>query len=404
MDVTSLVWIDSAGYHYADFPTFLTFVQGIYTGIYGADTYLGPDSMDGQWTTALAQMLYDTAVIGASNYNSFSPATAQGVGLSRVVKINGLSREIPTNSTVVLTIIGVAGTVITGGIAIDTLNQQWILPGTVTIPGGGSINVTGTAQNEGAITAAASTITGIFTPTQGWQSVTNADAATVGEPVEADSSLRQRQIQSTANPSQTVLEGTYGAVANVVGVTNVATWENYKSTADSNSQPGHSILVVVAGGDLNAIADAIQVHKTPGTNPWSGPTYMGSNQSVTVTDSNGMPVTIGFFQPPEPAEIQVQVTLITGMSWSTDFETVIAAQIAAYINALGIGCGSQTTGQIIIIPLYSQCYVPNYNPSMYTLTGIEIGINSGGLGSSSIDISFVQLPSCNAPVDVTFII
>jgi uncharacterized phage protein gp47/JayE len=404
MNVSDLVYIDSTGYHYADYPSFLSYVQDQYRSLYGADVYLGADSMDGQWTAILAQMLYDVAVLGAATYSSFSPVSAQGVGLSRVVKINGLERDVPTNSTAVVTVVGQAGTVITNGIAVDTLNQQWSLPATVTIPFGGSINVTATAVEPGAINAAASTINGIFTPTLGWQTVNNAAAATPGAPVETDAQLRARQEQSTANPSLTVLEGTYGAVANVPGVENVAVWENYNSTADANTQPAHSILVVAEGGDINAIAQAIQIHKTPGTNPWSGPVSGGHNQSVVVYDSRGMPVTIGFFQPPSAAVIGVQVTLTPGAGWTTDFEAVIAAQIAAQINALGIGAGAQVGGFVRLIPLYSQVYVPNYVPNMYIVNSIQIEINGGGLGAVDIPISFTQLPSCNPSTDVTFVV
>lgn len=405
MAVSDLASINSTGYNYADFPTFLAFVQNLFRSIYGADVYLGADSMDGQFTTALAQMCYDTAATDASAYLSFSPATAQGVGLSKALLINGLKRVIPTFSTVAVTIVGTAGTVITNGIAVDILNQQWNLPTTVTIPGGGSITVTATAQFVGATQAAISTVTGIFTPTLGWQTVNNAAAATVGTAVETDAQSRARQAISTANPSQTVLEGTYGAVANVPGVTYVATWENFNNVNDANSQVPHSILVVVDGGDLDAIASAIQVHKTPGTNPWSGPTHMGHNQSVVVYDSRGMPVTIGFFQAPLAAVIGVQVTLTTGAGWTTVFETTIAAQISAYINSLGIGAGQQFGGFVRIIPMYGLAFIPGYLPSMYTVDSIEIQINAGGFASSDIAIDYVSLPSCSATpgVDVVFV-
>lgn len=473
MTVADLVYIDDTGYHFADYPTFLQFVTQAYQNIYGSDIVLTPDSQDGQWVAIQAQMLYDTAAIGASAFNSFSPVTAQGVGLSRVVKINGLRREIPSNSTAVLTIVGQAGAVITNGVAQDTLGQNWNLPFTVTIPGGGTIDVTATAQIEGAINAAVNTINIIFTPTLGWQTVNNSAAATVGSPVEEDGALRARQIQSTANPSKTVLEGTYGAIANVTGVTDVAVWENDTDAVDGNNQPAHSIFAVVKGGSVTDVAQAIQVHKTPGTYPWSGPFYTfavsgvsatigatytnnaitftvvatvsssstiimrgigkpsasgtltkasgsgdatiaftsysnvgGGSEQQVVYDSKGMPITIGFFQPPLAAVIGVQVSLTAGAAWTTDFETIIATQIAAYINALGIGAGQQIGGEVQIPPLYGLAYVPGYAPNMYTLTGIQIQINAGGFGSSPLGIDFIHLPSCSTTpgTDVIFVV
>jgi hypothetical protein len=85
MDFTTLAWIDSAGYHFVDFPTMLAAYQAAYQGVYGSDVYLGADSQDGQWVTIQAQASYDMAALGAATYNSFSPVTAQGVGLARNV-------------------------------------------------------------------------------------------------------------------------------------------------------------------------------------------------------------------------------------------------------------------------------------------------------------------------------
>lgn len=404
MAVSDLVFIDSTGYRYADYPTFLAYVQSSYRGIYGSDIYLGADSMDGQWTAILAQMLYDVATVGSSTYNSFSPASAQGVGLSRNVKINGLERDIPTHSTADVDVGGTAGTVITNGIAVDTLNQQWALPASVTIPFGGTVTVTATAVEEGAVVAAANTINGIFTPTLGWQTVNNGAAATPGAPVETDAALRIRQAESTANPSLTVLEGTYGSIANTVGVQYVQVWENFTNTNDGNSQVPHSILAVVDGGSVTDVAQAIQVHKTPGTDPWSGPTHSGHNQSQVVYDSRGMPITIGFFQPPLIATIGVQVSLTPGVGWTTDFETTIALQISTYINSLGIGTGSQFNGSVRVIPLYSLVYVPGYITSMYVINSVQIQVNAGGFSTSDIPISFITLPHTSPlpGVDVVF--
>src|SRR5271165_3585040 len=106
MTLTDLVYIDSTGHHFADYPSFQTWLTGQYQSIYGADVILTPDSQDGQFLAILARAFYDTAALGASVYNSFSPVTAQGVGLSRLVKINGLTRLSPSFSTVVLTLVG----------------------------------------------------------------------------------------------------------------------------------------------------------------------------------------------------------------------------------------------------------------------------------------------------------
>lgn len=381
MDVTSLVWIDSAGYHYEDYPSFLSWLTGQYTGIYGADVYLGSDSQDGQWLGVVAQALYDTAALGAGIYSSFAPGNAQGTGLSRLVRINGLSREAATKSTVELTIGGTAFTTITNGVAIDSLNQLWNLPASVTIPSGGSITVTATAADSGAIAAEPSTITGIYTPTLGWQTVTNAAAATVGTAAETDAGLRNRQSISTSIPAQTVFDATVGAVGNVVGVTALSPYENYTDTTDSNGLPPHSICLVVEGGNDMTIAQTILDYKTPGTNTYG-------TTSVPLTDAKGVPITINFMRP-TLKPLAVQVTLTPLSSWISTNETTIAAAIAAYINALPIG------GSLILTQLYVVGYVPGASAAgSFNLEGIELA------GQATGSITFTANPANNDTVTV----
>lgn len=359
MTVTDLVFIDSAGYHFADFPAFLAYLTGAYTDIYGADVYLGEDSQDGQWLGIVAQALYDTAAIGAAIYNSFSPLTAQGVGLSRVVKINGLRRQSATNSTVELVIGGTVFTNIVNGIAIDDLNQQWALPSSVTIPMSGTITVTATSITAGAIQAQPDSITSIFTPTQGWQTVNNPTAATVGQPFETDNVLRNRQSISTSIPAQTVFDATIGAVSNVPGVIALSPYENDSDITDSNGLPPHSISLVVEGGTDTDIAQTILDYKTPGTNTYG-------TTSVSLTDAKGVPITINFFRP-TLAPIAVQVTLTPLSSWISSNQDIIAAAIAAYISSIKIG------GDIILTQLYAVAYVPNSTAAgSFNIEGIEI--------------------------------
>lgn len=398
MDFSELCYIDATGYHFPDYPTTLAWLTAGYQAIYGADVVLTSDSQDGQWLAIQAKAIYDSAAQGASTFNSFSPTTAQGIGLDRVVKINGINRQSPTNSTVDLTVVGQAGTTL-GSIAnpaqaIDTLSQIWNLPVT-TIPSGGTITVTATASLPGSLQAAANTVTGIYTPTLGWQTVNNATPASPGQPVQSDAELRIRQTESTANPSLTVLEGTLGAVLNVTGVTFAQDYENDTDTTDANGLPPHSICIVVSGGADADIASAIQIHKTPGTNTFG-------DTSVNTTDSHGMPLVISF-QRAVPANIGVQITLSTTSSWSTDFETQIALSVADYINSLGIGALPQ--GAVLLSKLYIPAYVPGTPASgTFDISSIEMKKNAGSFAAANVSIDFDELPLCDPSTEVTFVI
>lgn len=365
MDVTDLCFIDSAGYHFADFPTFLAYLTTAYQNIYGADVYLGSDSQDGQWLGTIAQALYDSAANGASIYNSFSPITAQGVGLSRIIQINGLTRESASNSTVELVIGGTAFSTIVNGSAIDDLDQVWNLPATVTIPSGGTITVTATSNVGGAIQAQPTTITGINTPTQGWQTVNNPAAATVGTDSETDAALRNRQAISTSIPAQTVFDATIGAVGNVPGVSALSPYENDTDSTDGNGLPPHSISLVVEGGTDDAIAETILAYKTPGTNTYG-------TTSVPLVDAKGVPITINFFRPTLEL-IAVQVTLDPLSNWISTNETIIAQALASFISSTKIG------GDIILTQLYAVAYVPGTSAAgSFNIESIGLGIQSTG--------------------------
>lgn len=395
MTVAELAFIDSTGYHFADYPSFLAWIQGAYQGIYGADVFLGPDSQDGQFLAILAKAFFDTAALGASVYNSFSPTTAQGVGLSRNVKINGLRREVPTFSTVPLVIVGVANTVISNGVAEDILNQKWNLPATVTIPLSGTITVTATAAEIGAVDAAINSITTIFTPSLGWQTVNNTVAATPGAPVESDAALRVRQARSTSIPAQTVFDATLGAVSNLPTVTDVKGYENQTNTtggggSGSVSQPPHSISVVVTGGNSVEICQTILDYKTPGTDTYGATTE-------TVYDAKGMPLAISF-QPSVPATIGVQVTVTEGAAWTDDYKDEIKNAVAEVINAGGIGNAVLYT--TLFAPAYLNGTLP---PHAYIVVSIEINKNGGGFAAADVALNWDEQPVCDPTTDVDII-
>lgn len=391
MTLSDLVYIDANGYFFSDYPTFLEWLKDEYRAIYGADVYLESDSQDGQLLAVFAKALYDTAALGGSVYNSFSPVTAQGTGLSRNVKINGINRRSATHSTVDLALVGQVGTTITNGVAEDTLGQKWDIPSPTTIPGGGTITVTATAQIEGAINAMATTVNKIFTPTLGWQTVNNVAAATPGVAVETDAELRVRQATSTANPSLTVLEGTEGAVANLEGVTQVRGYENDTGATDADTIPAHSISLVVSGGVTLDIAQTIARHKTPGTG-----TYGTTSQLVY--DSHGMPLNIHFYRP-TIVTIGVEVTIAASLTYSSDYANLIKQAVADTINGIGIG------NDVLITRLYAPATLNGTAPGItYDLVSIRIKKNAGSYGTSNIVIAFNEDPFCLYSLNVDLIV
>ena len=322
-------YIDEQGLHVPDYGTIKSVLETAWRGIYGDDIYLDPDSQDGQLVAVFALSLLDTYQAFEQVYQGFSPSTATGETLSRVVKINGIRRHAGSYSTADVTITGTAGTTINGGVIADTAGQNWLLPSTVVIPPGGQIVVTATAETEGEVTAQAGQITQIKTPTRGWQTVTNAAAATVGAVTETDAALRSRQSYSVALPSSTLVGGTFGAVLGVEGVTRAKIYENDTATTDANGIPAHSISVVAMGGDATEIATAIWLKKTPGCGTYG-------TTSETITDDNGISTIINFFRPTQ-IDVAVTVDITPEVGYVALTEDLIKAAVVEYINSLPIG-------------------------------------------------------------------
>ena len=322
-------YIDATGVHvplYADIRDDLILQ---FKNIYGQDVYIESDSQDYQLISAFTAAINDANQMAVQAYNNTSPATAFGVGLDRVVALNGIRRKTATFSTAVVTITGTAGTIINNGVIADINGLYWYLPSVVTILSGGTVDTTATCAVAGRVTAAASDINKIVTPTYGWLTAINAEAALVGLNVETDAELRGRHALSAANASQSLFGGVYGAVAAVPDVLRYRGYENDTSAANDDGVPAHSITFVVEGGTDQNIAGAIYLHKSIGC---------GTNGDVHVSIpiGDGSVSVINFYRPTY-IPIYVQVTLTKLSGYTTADGELVKTNIMNYMNSLPVG-------------------------------------------------------------------
>lgn len=376
--------ISATGISAPSYADILAYLQAKYQAIYGADVYLGPDSQDGQFLAVIAQGYSDINDVCVGVYNSFSPATAQGAALSSNVKINGLTRNIASYSTVDLLITGQANTTIANGVVTDASNNRWSLPPSVVIPSSGQITVTATCQTLGAVSAAANTVNTIATPTRGWQSATNPSAAAPGAPVETDSALKSRQTISTARPSQTILNGMLGAISDISGVTRVAAHENDTKVTDADGVPANSIAMVVEGGDAVAIATEIALKKTPGTG-----TYGTTSESVP--DAYGNLTTINFFRPTGiPITVAVGLKALSG--YSSTIGAALQQAVSDYVNGVAIGGGTAEAVEwdSAIATAKGISASNTFKITSLTLSG------PGGAGTPDVSLAFNEAATCTA--------
>lgn len=370
----SYLTVDATGAQAATFAEILDDLKSEYRLIYGADTYLENDSQDGQFLAIVARAISDTASAGIAIYNSFSPATAVGDALSRNVAINGIDRAVASNSAVSLVLIGVAGTTITNGAVGDSAGNRWVLPTSVVIGLGGTATATATCDKIGAIIAQPNTVTQILTPTRGWQSVSNPSSATLGNPVETDLMLRQRQRTSVALPSRGLLDGIVGAIAALDGVTDYKGYENDTNVVNALGLPPNCIAIVAAGGDPNQIAEAIQAKKSLGC-------ATAGTTAVTVTDSASNPAIIRYYTA-DALPVITAITVQALAGYSDAVGVLIKQSVVDLINSAGIGGRITATKLAIAGGLAGRA-----ESATYELLSITVN------GASELTPSFIQLPT-----------
>lgn len=376
----------------------LASLQASVMSIYGSDVYIQPDSQDGQLLAIVALAINDANMAMIATYNEFSPATAVGAGLSSVVKINGLAREIPSNSQADLLIVGQAGLSIVGGVAQDNNGFLWDLPSPTDIDDSGQIVVTATCETAGTIVAPAGTIVTIATPTPGWQTVSNIYDAVQGQPVETDAALRLRQAESVALPALTVIDGMNSALAALSGIVRLKTYENDTNVVDMNGIPPHTIAVVVEGGDVGDICQTIALKKTPGCGTYG---VVGE----LVYDQQGVPNFIKFF-PLRIVQIFVEVTLTALEGYTSTIGAAIIAQVVAFISALPIGYDVYQSKVVASTELAENMGGLTYDVTSVLLKrqgtftwdvvglGWNIGIWDGPFGEGNVTIFFNEAATC----------
>lgn len=372
-----VITIDATGIHVPTYEDVLLYVTDTMRTIYGVDLYLEPDSQDGQFIGILAEGINSAFQSAQALFSAYSPATAQGTGLSNAVKINGLARRVPSRSIVDLLIGGDVGTLIENGIATDSANTRWLMPASVTIPGGGTIMVQAVAEEAGATQAPANTITIIATPTRGWFTVNNPLAASPGIPVETDAQLRLRQSVSTALPSVALLDGLLGNLLGLEDVTFARVYENDTDVTDANGLLPYSIAAVVEGGLDADIAEAIRVKKTPGA-------YLNGTTSFVVTNPvSGLTSTMRWYRPAFVA-IKVEVTVAQLPGYSSVIGDAIKASLAEYITGLEVG------DDVYWSRLFPPATLPLPDGGTYSITLLRLARLANAFGTANLAMTFTE--------------
>ena len=237
-----------------------------YKAIYGSDINLDQDTPDCQRIAIEAKARLDSQSFALSIYNAMDPDLASGESLNKIIKLAGIVRKPATLSQVDLDITTDRDlTLATGYQVQDDIGQLWQTTAERALSTGVNV-VTVVAVDFGPIEAVAATITTPVTVVIGVTDVTNPLDAAVGSAEETDAELRVRRNKSLQSPATSTVGGLFSVLGNLPSVTDLVIYENDTDSLDATlSLAAHSIWVVIEGGVVADIGEAMAKNKTGGT-------------------------------------------------------------------------------------------------------------------------------------------
>lgn len=373
-------YIDNLGIHVPTYQDIIDYYIVKAKEIFGSDIYLGEDSKDYQLISIIARSAATALQAAVDSYNSRDPDTSFDDVLDGLCSINGIQRKPATYSTASVTLSGIPYTLITGGVVQSTSGDLWNLPDEVVIDSGGTALVTATAQEKGAITALANTITTIVTPTYGWYSVTNLSAASIGQPAETTPALKARRKIAVATPAQTPMESLAAGIDNILGVTDFQLYENDGDETDDRGFPGHSIVAVVEGGTNEDITQSIALRKNMGVLSYGDVT-------LPVTNEYGSTLNISFFRP-EYTDVYIGIYIVPKDGYTTLVGTQIKEALVKYFENLKIGDDLYNAQLYEIVLSVSPDVKPYF--SIDPTQGIVIGTASDSMSRQDLAATFKE--------------
>lgn len=342
-------YITSSGILVPDTADLLTGVQDEYRAAFGADVNVDPSTPQGVLITAEVSARSGVLTNNAQLANQINPNLAGGVFLDAIGALTGLQRQAATRSVVPgVALTGVPGTLIPAGtVARTAAGDEFASAGAVTLDGTGAASVDFVAVVAGPVACAVGALTQIVSGVLGWEAVTNATAATLGQDQETDAAFRARRRLTLALQGVALVEAITSALYDVPGVLSLSFRENVASTSqviDGVTMAPHSIYTCVEGGTDAAVASALLTNKSLGAGYNAGP---GPSVTVNVTEpSSGQvyPVTFG---RPEAIPIKARVTVRPGSSLLDPQTAIREAILALFSGAVTgearIGVGSDVS-------------------------------------------------------------
>ena len=337
-------------------PEITTNLNSRFTAAFGTQFDVSPTSPDGQCIGIMADVLGDIWEKAEASYNAFSPSDTFGIGLDKVVELNGVTRITNRPTSVAVTFTGTTGTNIPAGYIIRTDDKlEFATVALATIPA----VVTAVCTTQGAIKIIAGDVHVLSTTIPGLTSAINLEPGITGIVKEEDPALRARREGSTISRGTNSIDAIYEAVR-ALNLPYIAIVENKTDTV-VDGIPAKSFLTVVEGGTPQEVAKAIYDNNPQGAQAFG-------SIVTTIMDSKGYPHYIGISRP-YPVDISIQMSISNKPGASIDSATLSQGVLVDHTNGLNISEGVDW-GEMVIATLAA---VPNIK-----VNSIQIKFTVGG--------------------------
>lgn len=335
----------------------------------------------------------------ADAYAQFDPQMNTGAGQSGTVQLNGITRKKGSFTKIKVQLKGTEGTVVPKGSLIGTQDgsEVYTLDSTVEITNEEPIAVTATNTVFGAKQPKPGSITTIFEPIIGWNSVTNTDVIELGLDEETDAELRARQQQSTSLTSYRQVEAVWAAVSNLDGVEYCRVYQNSSVyPEDDRGIPFKEVATIVVGGDDVEIAKVL-FYRFP-----IGQIGFGTT-SIVFNDAQGFPYTISFSRPKTiDIHIKMKLEVYDSSAWSSLRPTEIKHSIIEYAKYNNYSKEGFPPGADVIL---TRLYTPINEVPGFSVKELYIGTSNENLTAADVPIAWDELATFkeeNITIDVLF--
>jgi len=349
---------------------------------FGDNTKTDAQSVFGQLIQLFALAISDQQQLIQGVADSFNPNSAEGAALSTLVLLNGIQRQENEFSTVSLECIATADgcTIPAGSLVSDPATGVQVATDIdLVLAASATGNVSATAVETGAVSAALDTLTQIDTPVFGWASVRNPAAMTEGVNEETDTELRVRRAAVAERAGSGSVSSIYGTVSDVSGVDKLTVLANNGTVTDANGVEPTHVWVIVEGGSDADIAAAI-FSKVGASIGLTGTTVVSHYDSVSKASYDVR------FSRPSDIPIYIIVNLTVDSNYPADGDTQVENALIAYFETLDLGDDV----------VHSRLYTPVNTVAGHQIDSIYIGLAASPTGTANISIDVDELAVTDA--------